>query len=130
MIKLKNNKLILNYCKNFERIVNTDFLEGDILSIQLVRIYKDFIFNIELTEQEIQKAIEIDKIMGRYIDDYLFRKTLKQELTKVKVKKSCSDIIKTIVENIIEIFHRVDLSKQEKYIYQNGFNKHKRVYFL
>ncbi len=114
MIKLKNNKLILNYCKNFERIVNTDFLEGDTLSIQLVRIYKDFIFNIELTEQEIQKAIEIDKIMGRYIDDYLFRKTLKQELTKVKVKKSCSDIIKTIVENIIEIFHRVEFEQTRK----------------
>ena len=115
MIKLKNNKLVLNYCKNFERITNADFLEGDTLSLQLVKIYKDYIFNIDLTqEEEIENAIEIDKIMGRYIDDYLFRKTLKQELVKVRVKRSCGDIIRTIVENIIEIFHRVEFEQTRK----------------
>ncbi len=115
MIKLKNNKLVLNYCKNFERITNTDFLEGDTLSLQLVKIYKDYIFNIDLTqEEEIENVIEIDKIMGRYIDDYLFRKTLKQELVKVRVKRSCGDIIRTIVENIIEIFHRVEFEQTRK----------------
>ena len=115
MIKLKNNKLVLNYCKNFKRITNTDFLEGDTLSLQLVKIYKDYIFNIDLTqEEEIENVIEIDKIMGRYIDDYLFRKTLKQELVKVRVKRSCGDIIRTIVENIIEIFHRVEFEQTRK----------------
>ena len=111
---MKNNKLVLNYCKNFERITNTDFL-GDTLSLQLVKIYKDYIFNIDLTqEEEIENVIEIDKIMGRYIDDYLFRKTLKQELVKVRVKRSCGDIIRTIVENIIEIFHRVEFEQTRK----------------
>ena len=52
--------------------------------------------------------------MGRYIDDYLFRKTLKQELVKVRVKRSCGDIIRTIVENIIEIFHRVEFEQTRK----------------
>ena len=41
---MKNNKQVLNYCKNFEKIVNTDFVEGDNLSLQLVKIYKDYIF--------------------------------------------------------------------------------------
>ena len=45
--------------------------------------------------------------MARYIDDYFFRKTLKQELLRVKVK-NCGDIIKTIVESIIAIFHKVE----------------------
>ena len=75
---MKNNKQVLNYCKNFEKIVNTDFVEGDNLSLQLVKIYKDYIFKIDLTnEDDIHNAIEIDKIMARYIDDYLFRKNIR-----------------------------------------------------
>lgn len=105
---MKNNKLVLTYCKNFEKINNTDFLEGDSLSLQLVKIYKDYIFNIDISnEQDLNNAIELDKIMARYIDDYLFRKTLKQELFRVKVKK-CGNIIQTIVESIIAIFHKVE----------------------
>lgn len=112
---MKNNKLVLNYCKNFEKIINTDFREGDNLSLQLVKIYKDYIFGIDLTkEEEIKNAIEIDKIMARYIDDYLFRKTLKQELLRVKVKSTCNNIIKTIVESIIEIFKRVEFEQTRK----------------
>ena len=33
---MKNNKLVLNYCRNFEKIINTDFEENDTLSLQLV----------------------------------------------------------------------------------------------
>ena len=112
---MKNNKLVLNYCKNFEKITNTDFLEGDTLSLQLVKIYKDYIFEIDIeNEEEVANAIEIDKIMSRYIDDYLVRKTLKQELLRVKVKKTCTDIVGTIVESIIEIFHRVEFEQTRK----------------
>ena len=82
--------------------------------MQLVKIYKDYIFNIDVTcEEELNNAIEIDKIMARYIDDYLFRKTLKQELLKVKVK-NCGNIIKTIVESIIAIFHKVEFEQTRK----------------
>ncbi len=112
---MKNNKQVLSYCKNFEKIINTDFLEGDNLSLQLVHIYKDYIFSIDLAnEEDVEKAIEIDKIMARYVDDYLFRKTLKQELLRVKVKKSCKDVIQTIVESIIEIFKRVEFEQTRK----------------
>ena len=112
---MKNNKQVLNYCKNFEKIINTDFLEGDNLSWQLVHIYKDYIFSADLTnEEDIENVIEIDKVMARYVDDYMFRKTLKQELLKVKVKKSCKDVIKTIVESIIEIFRKVEFEQTRK----------------
>ena len=115
MIYLKNNKVVLSYCKNFEKIINTDFMEGDNLSLQLVKIYKDYIFSIDVTsEEEVENAIEIDKIMARYIDDYLFRKTLKQELLRIKVKRTCGNVIKTIVESIIEIFHKVEFEQTRK----------------
>ena len=112
---MKNNKVILSYCQNFEKIINADFLEGDNLSLQLVKIYKDYIFSIDITnEEDIINVKEIDKIMARYVDDYLFRKTLKQELLRVKVKKTCGDMIKTIVESIIEIFHKVEFESTRK----------------
>ena len=54
---MKNNKQILNYCKNFEKIVNTDFVEGDNLSVQLVKIYKDYIFKIDLANEEDMRPL-------------------------------------------------------------------------
>ncbi len=112
---MNNNKLILSYCKNFEKINNADFLEGDNLSLQLVKIYKDYIFSIDIdNEDEISNAVQIDKIMAKYVDDYLFRNTLKQELLRIRVKKCCTDIIKTIVESIIEIFHKVEFEQTRK----------------
>ncbi len=112
---MNKNKQVLSYCKNYWKIINTDFIEGDTLSVQLVKIYKDYIFKIDLNnEDDVKNAVEIDKIMSRYIDDYLFRKTLKQELLRVKVKKSYGDIIKTIVESIIEIFRKVEFESTRK----------------
>lgn len=110
---MQDNKRILTYCSNFEKIINADFIEGDTLSLQLVKIYKDFIFKANL-ETDIPNIIEIDKIMGRYVDDYAFRKTLKNELLNVKVKKTASDIVRLIVENIIAIFKKYELESTRK----------------
>lgn len=112
---MHTNKVILSYCKNFDRIVNTDFLEGDNFSLQLVKIYQDFIFKIDVTnESDISKAIAIDKTMGKYIDDYLFRKTIKVELAKIKIRKTAGDIIRTIVDSIIDIFNQYELEATRK----------------
>lgn len=112
---MSNNKIILSYCPNFDRIVNTDFLEGDSLSQQLVKIYKDFIFRIDIyNEDDVEKAIYIDRTMGKYVDDYLFRKTLQQEILAIKVKRTAGDMIRTIVDNIISIFKRYELEATRK----------------
>ncbi len=106
---MNNNKIILSYCKNFDRIVNTDFLEGDSISLQLVKIYKDFIFKIDINnEDDIKKAIDIDRTMGKYIDDYFFRKTLQEELLKSKLRKTATDILRSIVDCLINIFKRYE----------------------
>ena len=76
---MENNKLILNYCKNFDYIMNTDFLEGDTVSSRLVSIYKNFIFKIDIhNEDDINKAILIDAVMGKYVEEYTFRKKLQE----------------------------------------------------
>lgn len=109
-----NNRVILSYCPNFNKIINTDFLEGDFLSENLVQIYRDFIFKIDIyNEIDIKKAMELDKTMGKYVDDYFFRKTLQEEILTIKVKKA-GDVIRTIVDSIINIFKRYELESTRK----------------
>lgn len=103
------NKIRLSFCPNFDKITNATFLEGDSLSIQLVRIYRDFIFKINVDSlEDTLKAQELDKTMGKYVDDYFFRKTLQEEIVNIKIKKCATDILRSIVESIIGIFKRYE----------------------
>jgi len=100
-----NNKLVLKYCPNFHKIVNFDIDEDDAMSRKLVSIYQDYIFKIDLANVEETKLVmELDKVLSRYIDDYEFRKNLKVSMLQVKIKKSCTNILKAIVESIVAIF--------------------------
>ncbi len=104
---MKKNKLILSNCPNFYRIVNFDYFEDDYVTDKLIKIYEEYIFNIDVTNyDELRIVKQIDYVLGKYLDDYLFRKKMKIEILKVKVNKSSSNIRKTIVESIINIFKR------------------------
>lgn len=112
---MDNNKIIISYCKNYEKINNADFLEDDTLSLQLVKIYKDFIFKIDIdNEIDVIKVKELDKTMGKYVDDYFFRKTLQKEILTIKVKKSTGDVIRIIVDSIISIFKKYEEDSTRK----------------
>lgn len=112
---MQNNKIILSYCPNFDKIVNADFLEDDIVSLQLVKIYRDFIFKIDIyNENDLIKVRELDQTMGKYIDDYFFRKALKNEMLSVKIKKTAGDILRTIVDTIIGIFKQYEIDRTRK----------------
>ena len=112
---MEKNKIILSYCPNFDKIINTDFLDDDILSLQLVKIYKDFIFKINIeNEYEIAKVQELDKTMGKYVDDYFFRKTMKEEILTVRIKKSAGDTMRIIVDTIINIFKKYEIESTRK----------------
>ena len=100
-----NNKMVLKYCPNFHKIVNFDTDQDDRISCKLISIYQDYIFNADLANVEEMKLVsELDKVLSRYIDDYLFRKNLKESMLKVKIKKGCTNILKAIVECIVSIF--------------------------
>lgn len=114
---MENNKIILSYCPNFDRIVNTDFLEDDNLSLQLVKIYRDFIFKIDINnEDDIDIVKVLDMTMGKYVDDYFFRKTLQKEIFRMKVKKNTNDAVRTIVEAITAIYKQT-MEDQTRKIY-------------
>ncbi len=102
---MNSNKVILKYCKNFHKIVNFEYYEDDFISAKLISVYEDYIFKVNPSDNaEIKKAMELDYVISKYIDDYLFRKNMKNRLLEVKIKKSCDNILKAIVDNIIHIF--------------------------
>ena len=114
---MENNKVILSHCPNFDRIVNTDFLEDDNLSLQLVKIYRDFIFKIDINNgEDIDKIKILDMTMGKYVDDYFFRKTLQKEIFRMKVKNKNGDPVRTIVDAIINIYKQT-MEDQTRKIY-------------
>ena len=106
---MKNNKEVLKYCPNFYRIVNFDYASDDFITEKLISIYEDYIFKIDLANlEEIELAGKIDRVLSKYIEDYAFRKELRKELVEVRIKKSCTDILKAIVESVIAIFARYE----------------------
>ena len=108
-VNMKNNKEVLKYCPNFYRIVNFDYSCDDYISEKLISIYEDYIFKIDLANlEEIELAGKIDRVLSKYIEDYAFRKELRKELVEVRIKKSCTDILKAIVESVINIFTRYE----------------------
>ncbi len=111
------NKEILKHCPNFYKIKNFDFTEDDYISLKLVSIYEDYIFDIdEENKESLKKIEEIDYILSKYIDDYNFRKEIKDGLLKIKVKKG-TNIIEAIVNGIISLFDK----------YEEGYTRN--IYF-
>ena len=106
---MNKNKLILQYCPNFYRIINFEYFEDDRLSERLISIYQKFIFAVNVVdENEIKQAAEIDKVLAKYIDDYRFRKEMKQGLCEIKVPKTTENVLSAIVEGMINIFKKYE----------------------
>ena len=114
---MNNNKEILKYCPNFYKITNYEFDDEDYISLKLINIYEDYIFKIDVNNKEsVNKVIEIDKILSKYIDDYTFRKEIKNGVLKIKVKRG-SDILETIINSLISLFEN----------YEDGYTRN--IYF-
>lgn len=98
------NKDFLKYCPNYYNIVNFEYKDNDFISDKLIKIYKNYIFNANMkSNEDISLIQKLDSVLASYINDFLFRSTLQKEIINVKVKKD-SNVIKSLVENIIKIF--------------------------
>lgn len=111
---MNRNKLILEYCPNFYRIINFDYFEEDIFTENLINIYHKFIFSIEPTNiEELNKINEIDRALAKYIDDYSFRKQMKYELLQVKLNKD-NNLLRNLINSIIGVFEQFEEGKTRK----------------
>ncbi len=106
---MNKNKYVLSKCPNFYRIINFDYFEDDLVSEKLIKIYENYIFNIDITnEEEINLVKKIDYVLGKYMDDYMFRRKMQTEIMNVRIKKSCPNVLKAVVESIVAIFTRYE----------------------
>ncbi|MCH5167684.1 MAG: hypothetical protein J1F35_07355 [Erysipelotrichales bacterium] len=106
---MKENKQILKHCPNFYKILNFEYLEDDKLSEKLLDVYQTFVFKVDIkNNQEVAKLEQLDSILCKYIDDYFFRKELKTEMKKIKVRKD-EDILTAIVNWIIRVFDNYEV---------------------
>lgn len=54
---MNKNKLVLEMCPNFYRIINFEYFEEDLVSGKLIKIYEDFIFKALLWQLKEKKSI-------------------------------------------------------------------------
>lgn len=114
---MKKNKQVLRHCPNFYRIVDFEYLEDDKLSEKLIDVYQEYTFKVNINDKkEIAKLEQLDSILSKYIDDYIFRKELKSEMKKIRVRKD-EDILTAIVNWIIKVFDN----------YEEGYTRN--IYF-
>ena len=111
---MNNNKLIIDNCPNFYKIINFDYFQDDLFTDKLIKIYRMYIFSINpLNQDELNKVKKIDKILAKYIDDYSFRKTMKYELIQVKFQ-SKENMLHNLVNSIIGIFEKYEEGSTRK----------------
>ena len=105
---------IVKYCPNYNTITNFEFLESDSISNTLVKFYKQYVNQIDQNDIEsIKKATEVDNIIMKYINDYIFRKEMKYELLKVKITKD-ENLLQNLINSIIGIFEQFEEGKTRK----------------
>ena len=103
---MSDNKKVLTYCPNFYKIIDFKPIANDEITDKLIRMYKEYIFKVDLNNEEnISEIKRLDEALSKYIDDYIFRKELKKQILLVKVKNDCKDILKFFVDKIISIFN-------------------------
>ena len=90
---------------NFYKIIEFSPYEDDIISKKLIKLYQQYIFRIDINNSEdVESVINLDKVVSKYIDDYLFRREMQKQILQIRVKKDTKDILKEIIYSIIKIF--------------------------
>lgn len=114
---MNKNKYILKHCPNFYKIINFEYEESDKLTEKLINIYHEYIFNInELNQDDLKTIEQLDYVLNKYIEDYFFRKSMRNCLMEIKINKNES-LFKSVIEGIIEAYEN----------YETGYTRN--IYF-
>ena len=102
---MDRDKQILEYCPNFYKILDFTPYEDDKISDKLIKLYQKYIFRIDINDPEdVESVKQLDKVVSKYIDDYMFRKEMQKQILNIKVRRDAKDLLKEIIKSILRIF--------------------------
>lgn len=98
-----------NVCKNYNDIVNCEFLDEDLFSKKLVEYYKKTIEK----ETNTDRLIKIDAVLKKYIDDYNFSKRLQDTVDYQSIERSKLDLTDMVLDYVVDFFSKYDERMEE-----------------
>ncbi len=105
MNSFSKNKEVVSVCKNYYTIVNYEIYEGDEVTSNIIKLYTDFIFGLDIiTKREKDKLALIDRIMLKFITDKRFKKEMCDYLGNLKVSKGVTDLVQYVMNKMIVFF--------------------------
>lgn len=111
------NDKLKSICKNYNAIVNCEFLDDDLFSHKLVEFYKKAISRVNSGDsRNLNKISKIDKVMRKYIEDYTFSKKLKNSVDVSSILMSKVDLTDAVLEYAIDFSDKYEENVDEPII--------------
>jgi F0F1-type ATP synthase delta subunit len=107
------NKNVLKYCKNYEEIINCEFLDEDEFSKRLISFYKKIIESTDESNDDfIKRLIQLDEALYNYIEDYTFSKKFRESIDVSSVLEDNFSYLNEFIEYLISFFKTYDKAKE------------------
>lgn len=109
---MSNN--INKICRNYNVIVNCEFLEDDLFSKKLIEFYKNAVSKMNKEDtNSINKILKYDKVMRKYIEDYNFSLKLKNSIDVSSMLSSSVDLTDAVLDYAVDFSTKYDDSIEE-----------------
>jgi len=111
------NETLKKTCKNYNVIVNCEFLEDDLFSRKLVSFYKTAVERAKGSDsRSLNKIAKIDKVMRKYIEDYSFSKKLRNSVDVSSILMSKVDLTDAVLEYAVDFSDRYEDNLEESVV--------------
>ena len=110
------NEELKKICKNYNVIVNCEFLDDDLFSYKLVNYYKNAVSRSGSDSNSLSKISKYDRVMRKYIEDYNFSKKLRNSVDVSSILMSKVDLTDAVLEYAVDFSNKYDDDIEEPVI--------------
>lgn len=110
------NEELKKICKNYNTIINCEFLDDDLFSQKLVEFYKNAVSRGSSDSNSLTKISKYDRVMRKYIEDYSFSKKLRNSVDVSSILMSKVDLTDAVLEYAVDFSNKYDDDIEEPVI--------------